>query len=243
MPRSDPQQTELGEVRLPVARGRPVLDFIEAADPVGAAEDAQYRLVTYRRHCRRQEGTKLWNKLRRQNRAIFMATLELINLTNWDSSRVLATVGRLYRHLRLRRQTRFLFQDIWTVLDPETGEIVRGTEDPATTWDGDAWKMPNGGLVRICLSEAIAFPLVWDINRVLPGQYLRGVTWFNDAEEMFLYLAAHELRHLWQFEHERKAKQIYRLLGIDDETDADLNALRVLSEHRTCDRQGSQSSP
>jgi hypothetical protein len=175
-------------------------------------------------------------KARRQKEVTFMATLELINLTDWDNALVRRIVENLCRHLRLRRQVRFLFQDIWTALDETTGEIVRGTESSETTWDGDAWKMSNGGLVRVCLSSKTVFPVVWDINRALPGQYLRGVTWFANAEEMFLYLAAHEMRHLWQFEHEKKNRQVCRLLNMDDETDADLYALRVLSDHRTYDR-------
>jgi len=38
---------------------------------------------------------------------------------------------------------------------------------------------------------------------------------------MLLYMTAHELRHLWQWEHPDKARQIRRLLKCDDETDAD----------------------
>lgn len=76
------------------------------------------------------------------------------------------------------------------------------------------------------------FPVVWDINSALPGQYLRHVTWFNDPLEMLLYLSAHELRHMWQFEHPRKIKQIRQLLEIDDEADADFHALRLLSRYR-----------
>jgi hypothetical protein len=161
-----------------------------------------------------------------------MPTIELINLTQWNDALVKGIVARLCQELRLRKQVRFLFQDIWTAIDDETGEIVAGTERPETTWDGDACQMSKGGWARVCISTATVFPVVWNINSALPGQYLRHVTWFNDPLEMLLYLSAHELRHLWQFEHPKKLKQIRQLLQIDDEADADFHALRLLSRYR-----------
>jgi hypothetical protein len=74
-----------------------------------------------------------------------MPTIELINLTQWHDALVQGIVARLCQELRLRKQVRFLFQDIWTAIDEETGEIVAGTESPETTWDGDACQMSNGG--------------------------------------------------------------------------------------------------
>jgi len=161
-----------------------------------------------------------------------MSSIELKNLTQWDDTLVHGIVARLCQELRLRKPVRFLFQDTWTAIAEETGEIVAGTESPETTWDGDACKMSNGGWVRVCISTSTVFPMVWNINSALHGQYLRHVTWFNDPLEMLLYLSAHELRHLWQFEHPRKMEQIRHLLEIDDEADSDFHALRLLSRYR-----------
>jgi len=159
-----------------------------------------------------------------------MPTIELLNLT----SGMMPGPGYHCSTLpgvRLRKPVRFLFQDIWTSIDEETGEIVAGTESPETTWDGDACKMANGGW-SACASPRPPCSLGLDINSALPGQYLRHVTWFNDPLEMLLYLSAHELRHLWQFEHPKKISQIRQLLEIDDEADADFHALRLLSRYR-----------
>lgn len=161
-----------------------------------------------------------------------MVRIELINLTQWDGELVRHVVAQVFDELKLKRSLRFLFQERWTPLDDETGEAITGDDWPVVAWDGDAWEMSNGGFVRICLAPTLKFPLVWNINPELPGQYLRQVTWFRDAKEMFLYLASHELRHLWQFEHEAKLNQICKLLKIDDETDADIFALQMLSRYR-----------
>ena len=161
-----------------------------------------------------------------------MATIELLNLTEWDDALVQGIVTRLCQELGLRKPVRFIFQETWTAIEEETGEIVAGTESPETGWDGTAGKMTNGGWVRVCISSATEFPVVWDINPALPGQYLRHITWFDDPLEMLLYLSAHELRHLWQWEHPKKIEQIRQLLQIDDETDADFHALRLLSRTR-----------
>jgi len=161
-----------------------------------------------------------------------MASIQFINLTQGDGKFMLHLVTKLSRELKLRKPVRFLFQDKWTELDEETGEVVPGREWPDVAWDGDAWGWPDSGFVRICLSPTLQFPIVWNINYELPGQYLRQVTWFNDQMEMFVYLAAHEFRHLWQFEHEAKLNQICKLLQIDDEGEADIFALRILSQYR-----------
>jgi hypothetical protein len=225
-------QTEIGEVRVPRSRGRPWLAVIEPESRTEALSDARLRLESYRRECRKKFSFRLWNLARRKGPIRFMSTIELINLSQWEVARVEEVVWSLYRQLKLRRMVRFLFQDTWTRLDEETGEIVAGTENRDMGWDGDAWEMPNGGLVRVCVSPATQYPVIWDINRELSGHYLRGVTWFNEPAELFLYLAAHEMRHLWQFEHPKKLAQICRLLDIDDEGDADIYVLRALSRHR-----------
>jgi hypothetical protein len=158
--------------------------------------------------------------------------IELVNLSSWDEETI-ENLTRYFRDdLRIKRSFRFLFQEIWTGLDDETGDVLEGTESLETAWDGDAWGWAKKGFIRVCIAPTISFPVVWDINYALKGQYLRRVTWFNTPPEMFIYLAAHEFRHLWQFEHESKRKQIMKLLAIDDETDADFYALRILSRLR-----------
>jgi hypothetical protein len=162
------------------------------------------------------------------------ASIQCSNSTRWDDALVLHLVGKLSYELKLRKPVQFLFQDEWTEInvDVSTGEILPGEARPEITWDGDAWGLSQVNFVRICLSPQISFPLVWDINPALPGGYLRRATWFNDQIEMFVYLAAHEFRHLWQFEHEAKLNQICKLLQIDDEGEADIYALRTLSLYR-----------
>jgi hypothetical protein len=161
-----------------------------------------------------------------------MQTIELKNLTSWDDTFVHGIVGRICNELHLRKPVLFLFQETWTAIDEDNGNIVEGTERPEIPWDGDACKMAEGGWARVCISPNTVYPAVWNINPSLPGQYLRHVTWFNDPIELLLYLSAHELRHLWQFEHPRKIAQIRRLMEIDDEADADFHALRLLSRYR-----------
>jgi len=232
MPPPFARQIEFGEALLPVLNERAVMQVLEFENDIETLERAQIRLERYQRFIRRVDGNRAWCLARRNCPVFFMTTLELINLTRWDEAMVQRMVAKLYRDLRLRRMVRVLFQDTWTIIDQENGVIISGSENHETAWDAGAWRMGNGGLVRICLSPWLAFPLVWDMYSALHEQYLRRVTWFNDRVEMFLYLAAHQLRHLWQFEHERKIAQICRLLEIDREADADVYALRVLSRYR-----------
>jgi hypothetical protein len=55
----------------------------------------------------------------------------------------------------------------------------------------------------------------------------------KNAYEMLLYMTAHELRHLYQWENARKARELRRLMKCDDETDADIYAIMTLSRHRS----------
>jgi len=100
-----------------------------------------------------------------------MPTIELNNLTQWDDALVQGIVARLCQELRLRKPVRFIFQETWAGISEETGEIVAGTERPEIHWDGTACKMSNGGWVNVCISPATVFPVVWNINPALPGQY------------------------------------------------------------------------
>ena len=77
------------------------------------------------------------------------------------------------------------------------------------------------------------YPFVYDINNELKGLYLRKIAVLKDSYELLLYMTAHELRHLWQWEHPDKVRQIRRLLQCDDETDADIYAIITLSRYRT----------
>jgi hypothetical protein len=158
--------------------------------------------------------------------------LELIDLTRWDKNWVKNTVVRICQDLKLTYQVRFLFQESWTILDRETGIEISNGEKPETSWESYVIPSPNGNIVRICLAPALKFPLVWDNKRALFGQALRRVTWFSAAEEMFLYLAARELRFLWQWENQERREQILDLLVLDYMDEAELYALRELSRYR-----------
>jgi phage-related protein len=87
-------------------------------------------------------------------------------------------------------------------------------------------------VIRVCVGPSQDYPFTYDINDQLDGFYLRHIVEIKDAYELFLYLTAHELRHLWQWEQPDKARQIRRLLKCDDETDADFFAIRTLSLFR-----------
>ena len=80
------------------------------------------------------------------------------------------------------------------------------------------------------------FPFAYDINKELDDFYLRHIVEIKNEHELLLYMSAHELRHLWQWEHPGKARQVRSLLRCDDETDADVYASMTLSRHRS-DRQ------
>jgi len=161
-----------------------------------------------------------------------MANINLFNHARLDSGRVQQTVIKLCRDLQLRKRVRFVFEESWTDLIEETGEIVAGTESMETIWNGDAGKIRGTGQVRVRIPSRVTFPMVWNVRGELSGQYFGRVSYFNNPMEMFLYHAAHELRHLWQLEHSGKRERIDRLGEVDKETDKDLYALGVLSRYR-----------
>jgi len=154
--------------------------------------------------------------------------IALNNFTNWKDEDVKRLVSWIAADLRLKGDIRFVLQAVWMEID-DYGEIVPGTEEDIG-FDGDAY---DNGVVRVCVGVSQQYPFPYDINDELPGFYLRHIVELKDAYELLLYMAAHELRHLWQWEQPEKARQIRRLLKCDDETDSDFYALRTLSRYRS----------
>jgi hypothetical protein len=153
--------------------------------------------------------------------------LHLHNFSRWKSSSIREVVSWIAKDLKLRGEIKFVFQSTWTEID-DYGDIVPDTE-AHVGFDGDAY---DNGVVRVCIDKSLGFPFTYDINQELEGLYVRHVAELRDPPELLLYMAAHELRHLWQWEHPEKARQIRKLLECDDETDADIYALRTLSLYR-----------
>ncbi len=154
--------------------------------------------------------------------------MTLNNFTDWKNEDIKTAVLGIASDLNIKGEIRFIFQAIWTDID-DYGEIVPDTEQDIG-FDGDAY---DNGVVRVCVGPSLNYPFSYDINDELEGFYLRHIVEIKDAYEMFLYMTAHELRHLWQWEHPDKARQIRRLLKCDDETDADIYALMTLSRYRS----------
>ena len=154
--------------------------------------------------------------------------IKMDNLSIWQNDRIWSLVSTVVDHLRLKRDVRFIFQTTWTEID-DYGEIIPGTE-AEVGFDGDAY---DTGVVRVCIDKSMQFPFAYDINEELDGFYLRHIVEIKDVYELLLYMSAHELRHLWQWEHPDKARKIRSLLKCDDETDADIYAAITLSRHRS----------
>ena len=154
-------------------------------------------------------------------------TIRLHNISKWDDDNIRRVVHWVAKDLRLKRDIKFIFQTTWTEIDDD-GEVVPDTE-AEVGFDGDAY---NNGVVRVCIGKSLEYPFAYDINEELEGLYLRHITELKDSYELLLYMTAHELRHLWQWEHPDKARQIRRLLQCDDETDADIYAMMTLSLYR-----------
>ena len=154
-------------------------------------------------------------------------TIRLHNYSRWENENIRRIVQWVAKDLKLKRDIKFIFQSTWTEIDDD-GEIVPDTESDVG-FDGDAY---DNGVVRVCIGKSQEYPFVYDINQELEGHYLRRVTQLKDSHELLLYMTAHELRHLWQWEHPDKARQIRRLLKCDDETDADMYAIMTLSLYR-----------
>jgi len=154
--------------------------------------------------------------------------LELNNLSKWQEDKIRGLVSSIAKDLKLKRDIRFVFQTTWAEID-DYGDVVPGTE-AEVGFDGDAY---DNGVVRVCIDKSMQFPFTYDINEQLDGFYLRHVVQFKNAHEMLLYMTAHELRHLYQWENSLKARQLRRLLRCDDETDADIYATMTLSRYRT----------
>lgn len=154
--------------------------------------------------------------------------IDLNNFSNWQDDKIRRLVSSIAKELRLKADVRFIFQTTWTDIE-EDGNIRPGTE-AEVGFDADAY---DNGVVRICIDKTMEFPFTYDINDRLDGFYLRHVVQFTNAYEMLLYMTAHELRHLYQWENPVKATQVRRLLKCDDETDADIYATMTLSRYRS----------
>jgi hypothetical protein len=162
------------------------------------------------------------------SRAIIVSvTIRLHNYSRWENANIRRVVNWVAKDLKLKRNIKFIFQSTWTEIDDD-GEIVADTE-AEVGFDGDAY---DNGVVRVCIGK-LEYPFTYDINQELEGLYLRQITELKNSYEMLLYMTAHELRHLWQWEHPEKARQIRGLLQCDDETDADIYAMMTLSLYRS----------
>lgn len=154
--------------------------------------------------------------------------ITLTNLTDWRDADIKRRVSQIAEDLKLKGDITFVFQAAWTEID-DYGEVIPDTEEDIG-FDGDAY---DNGVVRVCVGTSLEYPFPYDINDELEGFYLRHIVEIKDPYEMFLYMTAHELRHLWQWENADKARQIRRLLKCDDETDADIYAAMTLSRYRS----------
>jgi hypothetical protein len=199
-------EPNMPEEACPIEEAPGPLPFKLVEEPAFAVkiQEARVLLQGYRYSQLASDGTETWRRARQNNSVMIADNLELIDLTRWDKNWVKNTVVRICQDLKLTYQVRFLFQESWTILDRETGIEISNGEKPETSWESYVIPSPNGNIVRICLAPALKFPLVWDNKRALFGQALRRVTWFSAAEEMFLYLAARELRFLWQWENQER---------------------------------------
>jgi hypothetical protein len=160
-----------------------------------------------------------------------MVAYELINHTRVDTDWAQRAVNKLCRDLDLRKLVRFVFEDTWTDIDEETGRRVFGTESREAQWTGEAWSKPEESLVRISLPCHTLFPVIWDIDSPLPGDHQTHQQ-FHNPWELFLYLAAHELRRQWQREYPQKLDEVIRLFDLYPEADAAIYALRILERYR-----------
>ena len=154
--------------------------------------------------------------------------IKMNNLSIWHDDRIWRLFSTIAKDLRLKGDVRFIFQTTWTEID-DYGEVIPGTE-AEVGFDGDAY---DTGVVRVCIDNSMQFPFAYDINEELDDFYLRHVVEIKNEYELLLYMSAHELRHLWQWEHPGKARQVRSLLKCDDETDADIYATMTLSRHRS----------
>lgn len=156
-----------------------------------------------------------------------LVQIELINLSERRDDELRKVIQDVIDDLELNEDVRFIFQRLWTELD-EDGNIVAGTEQEVL-FDGDAH---SNNSIRVCLSSRIAYPIAWNINPKLNGEYLRQINWFYNEDEFLVYFVAHEGRHLFQWQNEFRANLIYQLMECDSELDADLYATRTLSRYR-----------
>ena len=154
-------------------------------------------------------------------------SLDLNNLSTWDDTYLRQVVEWIIADLELKGRIKFWFMSTWTAITDE-GDLIPGSEQD-TAFDGD-WT--EGGIVRVVISDRITYPHIWEINRALPGLYLRRINTFYTPSDFFIYFAAHELRHEYQEQNPEKAKAIRLLLRCDDETDADIYATMTLCRFR-----------
>lgn len=146
-----------------------------------------------------------------------------------DSAFARTTAEWLADNLRLKRPVRFYLQGLYTQMDGQ-GVPILNTARPDPGHDGDAYSTGN---IRVFISKKNTFPDTWEVNPACGDGYLNDVISFDNPYELFVFLAAHELRHLWQWEHPRQARQIRSLLRCTDETDSDIYAARKLSYYKT----------
>lgn len=108
-----------------------------------------------------------------------------------------------------------------------TGEIK--DVDYSSGWECDAFT--GQWRVYITITDDIKFPTCYYVNPDLKQRYMRGMTFFN-KKEFFVYLMAHELRHLEQELIKPKNYIGAGLPGNDYESDADFYAIHCLNRYR-----------
>ena len=64
------------------------------------------------------------------------------------------------------------------------------------------------------------------------GQHKGKKIWIKDREELLVYLAAHELRHIWQSNRRNKAGYIWGSRGRYSEVDTEAYAIHMLRKWR-----------
>lgn len=126
-----------------------------------------------------------------------------------------------------RQTLRWLMADLG--LKKDITFVLSGHKEGAGH-DGTA---SEDGNIDVTIDGAHAYPYLWAVNPKCGTGYVNNVTLIENAEELFIYLAAHELRHLWQWENKRATSTLLRLMKMTDETDADLYAIRVLSAFKS----------
>jgi hypothetical protein len=127
--------------------------------------------------------------------------------------------------LNIRKPVHFYLQGVWVEID---NDGLPKNETATTEFDHDGTAYDNN-VVQVAINPRSIFPARWGPTG---RAYLSGVAQLENAHELFIWLAAHELRHLWQWQNKKQARQLRSLLKVGDEMEADLYAARQLSAYK-----------